>query len=44
MGVKAVTQGNFQVMDNIIYVGHTLREVIVEKRTLYQIAAGNWKV
>lgn len=34
MGVKEVTQGHFQVMDNIIHAEHTLRGVIVEKRTL----------
>lgn len=43
MRVKDVTQGNFQVMGNIIYAEHILRKVMAERRTLCQTIAESWK-
>lgn len=41
--IKEVAKWSFQIMDNIIHAGQILRKLMVEKRTVCEIIAGNWK-
>lgn len=43
MRIKEGTKRSFQIMDNIIHAGHILRKLMVEKRTVCETIAGNWK-